>query len=307
MGQKLKRVFAVAIVAGLLTGFPVIAAAGKLDISLNGFIDCVGSDCTPQLREYETFLAEYLFGISPPKLSPAETLGYSGFYIGVEGSLTPRPLGREAEERWLRGNPSDEVQRVVWNPGIHIRKGLPFSFELGSRVSFLILSELVTLGGEVKWSLFEGFRTGWKGYLPDLAVRGQIARVLGQSDVDITLAGLDASLSYAFGLGGTIVLTPYLGYQFMWSVVHTEPLVYKDSAGSFFPQVGESEFVVTSLGNPLLGRHNLFFGMRLGFEYLALTAELDWGLPRSWDVDGADLVAKVGHQVRISSGLGADF
>ena len=307
MPQVTNKTFLFVIMLVTAASLSSTTQAGKLDITLAGFVDCRGSVCTPLMREYETFMAEYVFGIAPKKLAPAETLGYSGFYMGVEGSLSPRPLGEHAEERWLRGTASDEIQAVTFNPGIHIRKGLPFSFEIGFTVNYLVLSELVSLGGEVKWSLFEGFRKGWRAFFPDLALRGSIVRVIGQTDVDITLAALDASISYAFGIVGMITMTPYVGYQYVWSVIHTEPILYRDSADNYHHQIGTQDYAINTLGNPILGRSNMFFGLRLGYEILAFTVELDWGLPNTWNVAGADKEAKVEHQIQISSGLGVDF
>ena len=291
------------------------ARAGKLDLSLSDFANCdAGGHCTPMYADYETFLAEYAFGIAPKKMAPAETLGFSGFYMGLEGSIAVRPTGAAAENRWERGTPSDEIQAVMFNPGIHIRKGLPFSFEVGSTVSYLVLSELVSLGGEVKWSLFEGYRTGWRAFLPDIAVRGSIVRVMGQTDVDMSLVGVDGSISYAFGVGGMITLTPYAGYQFTWTIVNLEPMMYK--SGGYHQATttadGDSLWNIRDLGNPLLKRSSTFFGLRIGYEMLAATFELDWGMPYSWETEGVDdngdhLSAEVGHQIQINFGVGADF
>ena len=286
------------------------AQAGKLDLSLSDFADCDSDGhCDLMYADYETFLAEYTFGIAPKKMAPAETLGFSGFYMGLEGSISVRPTGDAAEDRWDRGTPSDEIKAVMFNPGIHIRKGLPFSFEVGSTVSYLVLSELVSLGGEIKWSLFEGYRTGWRAFLPDIAVRGSIVRIMGQSDVDLSIVGLDGSVSYAFGVGGMITLTPYAGYQFTWSIVNLEPMLYK--SGGYHQETttasGDKLWNVNDLGNPLLMRSSTFYGLRIGYEALAATFELDWGMPNSWKTEGDSSPAKVGHQIQINFGVGADF
>jgi hypothetical protein len=287
--------------------------AGKLDLTLPGFANCDATgSCSLLYDDYETFLSEYAFGIAPKKLAPAETLGFSGFYMGFEASVAVRPTGSAAEERWDLGTPTDEVQAVMFNPGIHIRKGLPFSFELGSTVNYLVLSRLVTLGGEIKWAPFEGYRTGWRAFLPDIAVRGSLVRVIGETDVDMTVVGVDGSVSYAFGVGGMLTLTPYAGYQFTWTVINLEPMTYKDSSGyhsaTADSSTGEPLWNADDLGNPLLKRSNLFFGLRIGYEVLAYTIEVDWGLPHSWKTEGdSDVSAEVGHQIQISTGIGVDF
>lgn len=291
-----------------ISGFGQAANAGKLDLSLARFVVCQnnGAQCEPDISEYEIFMAEYAFGLAPKNLAPAETLGYSGFYIGFEGTLTPRPGGSAA--RWKKGTaPESEYPDVMFVPAIHIRKGLPWSFELGGTISYLAQSELVALGGEVKWSLFEGYRSSWRGFLPDIAVRGSVVRVLGESDVDMTIVGVDGSLSYAFAIGGMITLTPYAGFQYLWTIVRIEPLVYRDDTNN--PPTFHTDWNTTGLSGPNLGRAKVFGGLRFGFEVLAVTAEMGWGIKTNWETDvatGAENV-EVSNQFQFSAGVGMDF
>ena len=299
-----------AVTLAVVVSIAAPAVAGKLDLTLSPFANCNAQGrCNHDRANYETFLAEYAFGLVPKKLAPAETLGYSGFYMGIEGSWSVRPTGTAAEDRWEMGTSSDEVQALMFNPAIHIRKGLPFSFEVGSTVSYLALSENVTLGGEIKWAPFEGFRSGWKAALPDIAARGSVVRVIGEDDADMTIVGIDASISYAFGVGGMITLTPYAGYQFYWTIVNLEPLVYR-RGDEYHPETeidGVPRWNASDLGNPKLKRSSTFFGLRLGYELLAFTVELGWALPNSWDTAEGNTSTKVGHQIQISSGVGIDF
>ena len=43
---------------------------------------------------------------------------------------------------------------------LKIRKGFPFGIELTGSFGYLAQSSLYTIGADVRWSLFEGFRTG---------------------------------------------------------------------------------------------------------------------------------------------------
>ena len=74
--------------------------ANKLDLTIGRFIDCeYPSQCSADIARYERFMAEYAFGLSPKLMAPASTLGYSGFYMALEGSLTPVPnaAGRRSQ------------------------------------------------------------------------------------------------------------------------------------------------------------------------------------------------------------------
>jgi hypothetical protein len=318
----IKTFLGIVVVAMTMT-FGSRATAGKLDLTLANFIECPpnddGANCKALQQDYETFLSEYLFGIAPKVLTPAETLGYAGFYMGLDASFAFRPTGGVTEKRWQRGTASDEIQTVMFNPGVHIRKGFPhffgqpWSIELGSRVSYLALSELVTLGGDIKLSFFEGYHSGWRGALPDIAATGSVVRVVGESDADITIVAVNATLSYSLGVAGIINLAPYAGYQVTMSIINVEPLLYYDGQ-DYHEQTtitGDGPSVdyweTTALGSPFLVRHNAFFGLRMIYELLDVTLELDWGLPRKWETDEGKLTARVGHQIKLSTGIGVNF
>jgi hypothetical protein len=321
-----KLVFAM-IIAVIGMGMATNARAGKLDLSAGGFIECNATGvCYPEVSDYETFLAEYAFGLAPNLLSPADTLGYAGFYVGVEGTISPRPPGNAA--LWDRATPADGYPELMFVPKIHVRKGLPWSFEIGATFSYLAQSRVVAIGGEIKWSLFEGFHHKWKGALPDVAVRGTVNRVVGQPDIDMTSVGVDGSISYTLGLGGTVTLTPYTGYQYIWTFVRTEPFLAKDDNGVIHAEDGQGNWNASGLSDPNLGRHKLFLGLRFTYEILCVTAEVGWGLKSTWDtdVDANDYAyaiqndpnvdpgivddnsqASVGNQVQYSLGVGVDF
>lgn len=310
-------------------GFATPALANNMDLSLARFIDCNSpTSCVPQISAYEQFLAEYMFGLAPKILAPAETLGYSGFYLGLEGSLTTVPGDTD---RWFKGTVDENASdKVMFVPTLHMRKGLPWSFELGGTINYLARSELVALGGDVKWSLFEGYRNGWRGFLPDVAARGSVVRVLGESDADITIIGVDGSISKNFGIGGMVVLVPYVGLQYLWTMVRVEPLIYRDdtrperghpewdSLDDQFHAPEGNKWDTTGLSGPNLTRMKLFFGLKFQYEVLVLTAELGWGMSSEWNTSldeaasdprayEAQKKAKVGDQIQVALAVGTDF
>ena len=347
MCRKTPRLALAIIAAAILYGAASNSYASRWDLSLARFIKCkTPAACEPKIAPYERFMAEYTFGLSPKLMAPAETLGYSGFYIGFENTITPVPMDARGEgdyapdkdmkNRWVDGTAAKwEYPGVMYVPGIHIRKGLPWSFEIGSSINFLGGASLVALGGEIKWTIFEGYRHGFRGALPDLAARGSVVRIVGQTDADITIIGVDGSISYPFGIGGMVSLTPYAGYQYLWSIIRVEPLIYRDDVGHSDWQTqadpnGSDEdelharygdlWNTTGLSSPNLGRSKLFLGFRLQYEVIALTIEMGWGLAQKWntssweeyrggsdEVDQDQLTTEVGHQAQVSFGLGIDF
>ncbi|MBI5489085.1 MAG: hypothetical protein HY905_17250 [Deltaproteobacteria bacterium] len=161
---------------------------------------------------------EFGLAIAPVLLAPAETLGYAGFYLGLEGSITLINKDNGVWERAVEdGNPDGAL--TAWS--IHARKGLPFSFELGTSVSYVAATEDVLLGADVRWALLEGYRTGWKAYFPDIAVRGAVNRLMGDDEMDMTVWSIDVSLSHPFAVSGAMTITPYAGYQFVQTIADT--------------------------------------------------------------------------------------
>ncbi len=181
-----------------------------------------GGSYTATNRDTEAFkLLSRDLGLvfAPRYLSPAETLGQAGFDVGLSMSFTTTQAGdhwRALEGSNCKGDtPSTNCN--AYDPGgfltgqIQVRKGLPFSFELGGTLTHLFESELVALGTDIKWSLNEGFFL-----LPDFAVRGSVNNVVGSSDMNLTNGGFDVSVSKAFGVAGVVNITPYAGWNRLW-------------------------------------------------------------------------------------------
>jgi hypothetical protein len=98
---------------------------------------------------------------------------------------------------------------------LKITKGLPFGFELTGAFSYLAQSSIYTIGADVRWSLFEGFRTGVPAYFPELAVGGGVRTITGTEEFQLTVASADGELSKPIPIAGTVVLTPWVGYQYL--------------------------------------------------------------------------------------------
>ncbi len=139
----------------------------------------------------------------PRFLAPAETLGEAGFDMGLDLSINTLDASA-AHWRALNGDPPSNMITGQ----LHVRKGLPFSLELGGTLTHLFGSEMFAPGVEMKFSLNEGFF-----YLPDIAVRGGVNVVVGSSDLNMATTGFDISVSKSFGLVGVVNFTPYLGYN----------------------------------------------------------------------------------------------
>lgn len=183
------------------------------------------AQCLPDNELWANLVNELGGALAPSISTPAMTLGIAGVYVGYELAVTN--LNRTAPY-WGRGTEGSATANVgsgtasIRDRGdaaaivsrIHVRKGLPFGFELGTQASFLHSSSIWAIGLDLRWAPFEGFRRG-VGYLPDFAVRGAVNTVVGQSQLNLTIVDVDASLSKRFSIGG-VRLTPVLGAQMLF-------------------------------------------------------------------------------------------
>ena len=213
MRDKMKSVLAALIVATVMVS-ALPAQAGENDLVLTRFGDFVHTSsscpnaCGRATQDDEGFrnLARDLGQVFAPRFAaPAETLGEAGFAINLMTSLSF--IDNEADY-WVKGVESRNPASSLFTGHLQIRKGLPFSFELGTDLAYLFASEMFNVGGQLKWALNEGFY-----YFPDVAVRGTVHTLLGSQDLNLITAGWDISISKAFNIANVTSLTPYLGYQ----------------------------------------------------------------------------------------------
>lgn len=181
------------------------------------------AQCFPDNQLFGRLVNELGGALAPSLMAPAMTLGIQGVYVGYELSVSNLDRTSDQWRRGSQGSPTtvvgtdtssqrDNGDRAALVSRLHVRKGLPFGFELGTQLSHLHDSSIWAVGLDLRWSLFEGFRHGL-GYLPDLAVRGAVNTVVGQSQLQLTVVSADVVISKRFTVGGVVRLTPYLGGQ----------------------------------------------------------------------------------------------
>jgi len=215
------------LAAAFLLLVSVSASASRNDFVLHRFRTCPDPSVLPNCSDgilfdnngkvidvledrdsFRSFATEFGLALSPKFMAPAETLGEAGFEFAIESSFTG--INNDADY-WKKARSADSdagPPSVLSTLQLHLRKGLPFSFEVGGSLTHLLESDMFALGGEIKWAFNEGFY-----YLPDLAVRASVNRLLGNDDLDLLTGGLDVSISKPFGIGGIVSLTPYAGWN----------------------------------------------------------------------------------------------
>lgn len=152
---------------------------------------------------FRDFVRQLGAALTSVSLTPPETLGHSAFAVNAELSMVQLRDPLPPTERPIQG--------ALLVPSVHVRKGLPFSLELGARAAWIEKSRLAAATGEVKWAISEGFT-----YLPDVSLRGSVTKLFGTKDFDLTGGGADLAVGKEFAIGGMITLTPYVGWNLIW-------------------------------------------------------------------------------------------
>ena len=208
----------------------------------------------------------YGLAMAPRLLAPAETLGVNGFAFAFQFGLTGVDDTATFWDRGIRANEgspaSPERPGSLQTVHLDLRKGLPYSIELGAHLTHLFNSELFGFGGSLKIALTEGIEA-----IPvDVALRVGASRVVGSSELGMTLGNIDLIASHRVGLL-TLSLTPYVAYS---------PLLVFASSGIVDSSPGDS---TTPSGtfvfdDESLVLHRLTAGVRVLYGVLALTPEL---------------------------------
>jgi len=179
---------------------------------------------------FATLSIETALAFSAAFLQPASTTGVAGWDISFEGAyvgvhsdpIGETTFGTGADEKFgprspwqTKGAPPTELLVA----GLHVRKALPYSVELGGRFTYLAESNYGAAQVEAKWAVVEGF-TSW----PDVALRGAYTAVLGQREWDLSTLEADLLVSKRFGLDAVTSITPYLAARWNRVMASSEVL-----------------------------------------------------------------------------------
>lgn len=186
-----------------LAALPASAAANDiqlLELVNNGKVDNTS---------FRGLARELGLVMTPSSLQPAETTGQSGFDFALD--YTFHTLNFD-EAYWEAREGS---QPLLMTLGARARKGFVLPIPLASEVEFgaqwLIDSQLLNLGTNIRVALNEGFR-----WIPDIAVQTGINRMVGNKDLDLLTVTAGGQISKGFGIAGSFNLCPYVGYQSIW-------------------------------------------------------------------------------------------
>lgn len=235
---------------------------------------------------FRAFTRRLAAAMTSVNLMPPETLGHSAFAIGVELSVVD--FGSAITTTDLPT--TSPIQGAVLMPSVHIRKGLPWSFEVGVRAAWLEKSRMGSGTLELKWALNEGFT-----YLPDIGVRGYVTKLLNTRDFDVTAGGLDVGIGKQFAIAGMVTITPYVGWNLSFVGATSGSIDFKPSrtlaeSDQIKDPTAQQNFYVFDPVMAAQNTNNRFYG---GFRFIAGVVQL--GFEVSYTVLGSFEDSRVGR------------
>lgn len=222
----LRKAAALLTVALVFVAYLPTARADKYDLKLSRLFSksVSGNKITYKVKGadyFEQLMGDMGSALAPRFLGPGATTGSLGFRLGFNYAITNIP---ENSDAWVNVmSPTGDIgDPAVANPEgadsylqtiqFHVRKGLPFSAEVGGTITKLLQSDLWGVGLELKWAALEGFR-----FAPEIAFRGAISTFQGSKDYALLVASGDVIISKMIGIAGLFKLGPYLGYNFLYT------------------------------------------------------------------------------------------
>jgi hypothetical protein len=182
--------------------------------------------CSPDNGAFKRLVSQFGFALAPSAMHSARTTGFGGFHFSIEAAYTHIDSSESYWQNGTRGPieaSSNRASYVNQDPSsmlqlysAKVRKSFGFGLELTGVVGYMPKTSIISGGADARLSLLEGFRSGVAGIFPDIAVGGGVRTITGTPELQITVASLDAQISKPLPLAGSSVLTPWVGYQYVW-------------------------------------------------------------------------------------------
>jgi hypothetical protein len=277
------------------------AWAGAYDLRLNQLGSEVGGVPMGNNDSFRSLASELGVLMAPKPGDPADSLGLSGFAVSADISINTISHTQSYWTDAVKGS----INKIAPTLQIMGRKGLWPGIEVGAGATHLFNSRMWTISGYGKVALHEGFH---HLPIPSIALRGMFSRLVGAEDMNMTTGSADVSISHVFGVGKTVNITPYLGYQALFIVARSGVLDVTPTTDEYLDPTGKlSEFVFKDAG--VILRHRPFLGMRFIFSVIRITAEamIVPGGGRDGKLDGTTVKDNSGLQQQYTLSLGLDF
>ncbi len=223
-------------------------------------------------KRFAILSSEMALAISGPILDPASTTGHAGFDFAFEGAYQPvhdTPIGASmfgfGADPWPTRSSSPGSLTTT---GIHVRKALPWSFELGGRLTYLNKTNYFAAQGEAKWALNEGFEK-----IPDLAIRVAYTRLFGQAQWNLGSTDVDFMVSKRWGVSGVTSFTPYFAARFSFVNASSDMIQFQSVVQPTTPTPPEQKASVAGFPALNVGLYRTTLGVRMTASSVSMAFE----------------------------------
>lgn len=186
---------------GLLIGSPVYAG----NVSPRSMSDWNGKSYTQSAsiqQGYEIVVRQLGLAIAN-KPQTVTSMGIHGFEMSLQNSVSFIDAARYSDgspSPWNLAFSDEQAPENLWIPSIHIKKGLPMSFEIGARTGMIQGDTGSIFGTYARFSPIEGYRKS-----PDISMQVGYTGYIGNSELGV--GTMDASVS----IGKSIPFGPLTG------------------------------------------------------------------------------------------------
>jgi len=235
---------------------------------------------------FRSLMSELGVAVAPRLQTPADTLGFAGVQVSAELGFTEISNNHSFWDATEGVQPlNTKVSRppgALATVGAFVRKGMFYpvpAIELGAGAVNVLQSGMWALQAYGKVALREGFHDS---PLPSVAIRVAFSDLVGTDQVDLDVWGLDAVLSKAFGVGGTVRLEPFVGWNLLLINAKSNLVDAPAQGGAAAPAVMKFRFS----DQDLILRNRWFAGAKVRLWKLFLCAQFAFA-PAGHSSDGA--------------------
>jgi hypothetical protein len=241
----------------------------------------------PRAQErYARFVTDLAFAITPIPSGLSSSAGDAGLDVSLslEFAFThPNQKFSDGTTSFVWPTASAAPQRLLL-PTLHLRKGLPLSFQIGTDVAYVVGSSLFVPTVWASWSILEGHR-----WVPDLHIRGLCTVLLGAQDMVLVVGGWDVGTSYRIPIAGRAELGLYAGYQQLGISSSTQNINFDPQHQSSQALSADSIFAPLSYGSPIsptTRMSRVYFGTQVRVAMAVLGVDVVWGTANNPIGDG---------------------
>jgi hypothetical protein len=257
-------------------------------------------------QRFAILSSQLALALSSAMLQPASTTGHSGFDVALEGTyggVDADPVGAAPPLGFTsRVWPTRSVEpAALTTAGVHARKALPFSIELGGRLTSLIQSSYVAAQGELKWAIHEGFRK-----TPDVALRVAYTRLFGQREWNLSSTELDLLVSKRWGVSAVTSFTPYVAARYAWVNASSDMLDFGPLPATPPPDVFDQQRSFASFPKLRVGLYRTTLGLRMTASVVSLALEATYFAGKT-EGGAADPSRDAYGEFRLASSLSTAF